>query len=102
MTEMALDPDDEGLGNVRPDEVVPLDPDDEGLGNVRPDEVVPLDPDDEGLGNVRPEKSCLSIPTTRVHRSTSGDPVALARSPAALILDGRPRNARDRWPRRYC
>jgi hypothetical protein len=33
---------------------VPLDPDDEGLGNVRPDEVVPLDPDDEGLGNVRP------------------------------------------------
>jgi hypothetical protein len=33
---MALDPDDEGLGNVRPDEVVPLDPDDEGLGNVRP------------------------------------------------------------------
>jgi hypothetical protein len=33
---MALDPDDEGLGNVRPDDVVPLDPDDEGLGNVRP------------------------------------------------------------------
>jgi hypothetical protein len=33
---MALDPDDEGLGNIRPDEVVPLDPDDEGLGNVRP------------------------------------------------------------------
>ena len=33
---MALDPDDEGLGNVRPDEVVPLDLDDEGLGNVRP------------------------------------------------------------------
>jgi hypothetical protein len=34
---MALDPDDEGLGNVRPDEVVPLGPDDEGLGNVRPE-----------------------------------------------------------------
>ena len=34
---MALDPDDEGLGNVRPDEVAPLTPDDEGLGNVRPD-----------------------------------------------------------------
>jgi hypothetical protein len=33
---------------------MPLDPDDEGLGNVRPDEVVPLDPDDEGLDNVRP------------------------------------------------
>ena len=50
---MALKPDDEGLGNVRPDEVVPLDPGDEGLGNVRPDEVVPIGPDDEGLGNVR-------------------------------------------------
>ena len=34
---MALKPDDEGLGNVRPDEVVPLDPGDEGLGNIRPD-----------------------------------------------------------------
>ena len=33
---MALDPGDEGLGNVRPDEVVPIGPDDEGLGNVRP------------------------------------------------------------------
>ena len=33
---MALDADDEGLGNVRPDEVVPLDLDDGGLGNVRP------------------------------------------------------------------
>jgi hypothetical protein len=37
---VALDPDDEGLGNIRPDEVVALDPDDEGLGNIRPDEVV--------------------------------------------------------------
>jgi hypothetical protein len=34
---MVLGPDDEGLGNVRPDQVVPLDPDDEGLGNVRAD-----------------------------------------------------------------
>jgi len=33
---------------------VPLDPDDEGLGNIRPDEVVSVDPDDEGLGNIRP------------------------------------------------
>jgi len=33
---------------------VPIGPDDEGLGNVRPDEVVPIGPDDEGLGNVRP------------------------------------------------
>jgi hypothetical protein len=35
--EVALGPDDEGLGNVRPDEVVALDLDDEGLGNIRPD-----------------------------------------------------------------
>jgi hypothetical protein len=35
VTEIVLDPGDEGLGNVRPDEVVPLDPGDEGLGNVR-------------------------------------------------------------------
>ena len=31
---------------------VPLDPDDEGIGNVRPDEAEPLGPDDEGIGNV--------------------------------------------------
>jgi len=34
---MALKPDDEGLGNSRPDEVVALEPGDEGLGNIRPD-----------------------------------------------------------------
>jgi quercetin dioxygenase-like cupin family protein len=48
-----LEPDDEGLGNIGPDDVIPLEPDDEGLGNVRPDEVIPLEPDDEGLGNIR-------------------------------------------------
>jgi hypothetical protein len=39
MREMPLEPDDEGLGNIRPEEVVPLEPDDEGLGNIRPDVV---------------------------------------------------------------
>jgi hypothetical protein len=37
VTAMALKPDDEGLGNIRPDEVVALEPGDEGLGNIRPD-----------------------------------------------------------------
>ena len=41
---MALDPDDDGLGNVRPDEVVPLDRDDEGLGNVRAPHIIPVEP----------------------------------------------------------
>jgi hypothetical protein len=39
-----------GIGSPRrlasPDEVVGLEPDDEGLGNIRPDEVVGLEPDD--------------------------------------------------------
>ena len=34
---------DEGLGNVRPEEVGPL---------VRPEDAPPPDPDDEGLGNL--------------------------------------------------
>jgi hypothetical protein len=38
--ESTLGPDDEGIGNVRPEEVVPLGPDDEGIGNVRPEEDV--------------------------------------------------------------
>ena len=46
---------DEGLGNVRPEEVGPLDPDDEGIGNVRPAEIPPLAPGDEGVGSIRPE-----------------------------------------------
>jgi len=43
---------DEGLGNVRPEEVGPLDPDDEGIGSIRPENAPPPDPDDEGLGNL--------------------------------------------------
>jgi hypothetical protein len=39
VTNLALEPDDEGLGNIRPDEIVALEPGDEGLGNIRPDEV---------------------------------------------------------------
>lgn len=38
----------------RPDEMIRLEPDDQGLGNIRPNEVVGLGPDDEGLGNIRP------------------------------------------------
>ena len=49
--------DDEGIGSVRPDDVIPIEPEDEGVGSVRPEEVVPLDPDDEGLGSVRQDAS---------------------------------------------
>jgi hypothetical protein len=56
-SDVPLDPDDEGIGSVRPEETVPLDPDDEGIGSVRPEETVPLDPDDEGIGSVRPEET---------------------------------------------
>jgi hypothetical protein len=49
--------DDQGLGNVRPEEVAPLDPDDEGIGNVRPAEIEPLEPRDEGVGSIRPEEA---------------------------------------------
>ena len=48
---------DQGLGNIRPEEAAPLDPDDEGIGNIRPQEAAPLDPDDEGIGNIRPEEA---------------------------------------------
>jgi hypothetical protein len=47
---------DEGVGNVRPEEVTPLDPDDEGVGDIRPDEVAPPDRRDEGLGDIRPDE----------------------------------------------
>jgi hypothetical protein len=42
------------------DEVIGLEPDDEGLGNIRPDEVIGLEPDDEGLGNIRPDLGRVS------------------------------------------
>ena len=50
---------------------MPLDPDNEGLGNVRPEEVVPLGPDDEGLGNVRPEEVVLSSPRMRASATSA-------------------------------
>jgi hypothetical protein len=56
------DLDDEGLGNIRPEEITPADPDDEGIGNVRPAEIVPLDPADQGVGSVRPEESAPPDP----------------------------------------
>ena len=37
-----------------------LRPDDEGLGNIRPEDAG-LDPDDEGLGNIRPEDAGLDL-----------------------------------------
>jgi quercetin dioxygenase-like cupin family protein len=58
---------DEGLGNIRPDEVVPIEAGDEGLGNVTPEDVVPLEPDDAGLGNIRPDGSVTLRPDDRSH-----------------------------------
>ena len=37
-----------------------LDPEDAGVGSVRPDETGPLPPDDEGLGGVRPERGAIA------------------------------------------
>ena len=36
-----LDPADEGIGNVRPEEAEDLGPHDEGLGSIRPDDDTP-------------------------------------------------------------
>jgi hypothetical protein len=57
--------DDQGLGNVRPEEVTPLDPDDEGIGNVRPAEIEPVGPGDEGVGSVRPEEQAAPDPNDK-------------------------------------
>jgi hypothetical protein len=43
---------DQGLGNIRPEEAAPLDPDDEGIGNIRPEEAPGPGPADEGIGSL--------------------------------------------------
>jgi hypothetical protein len=48
---------DQGLGNIRPNEAAPLGPDDEGIGNVRPAEIEPIEPGGRGLGSIRPEEA---------------------------------------------
>ena len=70
----AIDADhDEGVGNVRPEEVTPLDPDDEGIGNVRPAEIEPLPPTDEGVGSVRPEDAPAPDPADEGLGSTDAN-----------------------------
>ena len=71
-----IDPEDEGIGSVRPEEAVPIAPDDEGIGSVRPEEVVPLDPDDEGLGSVRPGRRRASSRATVPRGARRYRPVA--------------------------
>jgi len=57
-----LEADDQGVGNVRPEEVTPLDPDDEGIGNVRPEQIEPIVPPDSGLGGVLPAETAPPDP----------------------------------------
>ena len=57
--------DDEGIGNVRPDEVVPIEPEDEGIGSVRPEEAVPMIATTRASAASDPRMSFRSIPTTK-------------------------------------
>jgi uncharacterized protein (DUF488 family) len=83
---MPLDPDDEGLGNIRPDEVVPLDPDDEGLGNVRP-------------GGVRSQPGALFWTVGHGTRATDGLAILLTAAGATTVIDVRRYPAGRRQPR---
>jgi hypothetical protein len=52
-----LDPDDAGVGSVRPEEAGPLPANDQGLGSVRPEAREPLQPQDEGVGSLRDDEA---------------------------------------------
>jgi uncharacterized protein (DUF488 family) len=109
---MALEPGDEGLGNIRPDEVVALEPGDEGLGNIRPDNQVQwAEHPESGMkhGSI-PETGPRSQPEGLIWtighgtRATDGLAALLTAAGAATVIDVRryptgrrqPRFARER------